>query len=154
MLGAPGDADRILAVVLDEDAKACILAQAIAGIVFVLRRLAEHFSPSSSSSLPGRELTTQAFERQLRLFFGSEQRRTILDRVERSHLWGNCFAKPEILNLIMEAIDVDMAHDDSGRSSPVLKLEDDVVDPVAWVNEQRPARNLGIPDGLTIMALN
>ena len=137
------DSDRILAV-LDEDAKACILAQAIAGIVFVLRRLV---------GLHGGELTTAAFERQLRLFAGSEQRRTILDRVERSHLWGNCFAKPEILNMIMDAINVDMEQD-SGRSSPVLKLEDDLLDPVAWVNEHHPTRNLGVPEGLTIMALN
>jgi hypothetical protein len=145
------DSDRILAV-LDGEAKGCILTQAIAGMLFILCRLAATYPQGAAHG----ELTAQAFERELRRFARSEQRTSILEKIEKSHLWGNCFAKIELRDLIMEALKTAREETENSEDplSPALELEDDIPDPVAWVNEQRPIRDLGVPEGLTIMALN
>lgn len=56
--------------------------------------------------------------------------------------------------MIMDAISVDGPHGSGRSSSSALEPEDDGLDPEMYADEQRPARDLGVPDGLTIIALN
>lgn len=140
------DSDRILAV-LDDDAKSIILAQATAGMVFILRRLADYST----------ELTPAVFERILRTFTTCEKRTVMLQQIEKAPLWSDCFAKAQIGDMIMNAVH-GRAQVDEKSSALVSDVEVEDVDEIAtsamWNDGPHPQRTFGVPDAFTIQVLN
>jgi hypothetical protein len=123
---------------LDEHDKTCLYVQAVAGIVSIFRRL----------SVAGVVLSTAVFARELRLFRESEQRQAMLVMIASSSLLRTCYTKIAIAELVMAAMEQgEAAH---GADAP---KEDLLSDATSWVND-RPCKNMGLPWGFTIMALN
>lgn len=143
------DTQRILAV-LDADARACIFAQAIAGMVYFLRTVAECTSP----------LTKERVDAKLRRFAESEARHTMLEAVEVSPVWTDCFEKAQISNLILKVVtgrsnvaDV-VEKKKEGIAVSVVELGDDLVNEPVFNDGPHLKRDLGVPDVFTIMVLN
>lgn len=152
------DTQRILAV-LDADARACILAQAVAGVVHFLRTVA---ACSSSSSSP---LTKERVDAKLRRFAEGEARRAMLEAVETSPVWTDCFEKAQISELILGAVMMAGGQDDGVAVVPaekegdtaavsVVELGDDLVNEPVFNDGPHLKRDLGVPDVFTIMVLN
>ena len=110
------------------------------------------------------------FSRELQLFAESEQRRTMLNRVvgETSLLNGHCYTQEELVRFVMATTVEDVDDRSSSCSSLqrgyadgsdlyLLRLnavgEDLLSESVAWVSD-RSCKNMGLPWGFTIMALN
>ena len=124
---------------IDEHAKATLLAQAVAGLVMVLRRLC-------SAEL---ELAPGVLSRELRLFTESEERREMLAAIEHSPVLLSCYMKSEIADLMISAIT-----DKHQASLPLTTIgEERLSDGISWVS-YRPCRDMGMPFGFTILALN
>lgn len=146
---------RILAT-MDADAKACIFAQAVAGLVYLLRKVA-------TCSVT---LSPEVFDAKLARFAASEERRVMLDAIEKSPVWSNCFEKAHIGNMIMDAIkgkavagaDVVSAAADKKRGTQVSVVEispkPDMADKQLWDDGPHLQRNFGVPDVFQIMVLN
>lgn len=146
---------RILAT-MDADAKACIFAQAIAGLVHLLRKVA-----TCSSTL-----SPQVFDAKLRRFAESDERRIMLDAIEKSPVWSNCFEKAHIGSMIMDAIsgkpvagaEVVAAAADKKRATEVSVVEviaeQDLVSKQLWDDGPHMQRDFGVPDVFQIMVLN
>lgn len=166
ILSAVFDEDR-RAFVLDEadprilattsaEAKAVVFAQAIAGIVCFLRKVA-----ACSSTL-----SPEVFEAKLQRFARSGERRALLAAVEASPLWTNCFEKAHIGNMIMDAVkgkavagaDAVAAPYHKKGSSPavtVSSVEDEfAVARPRWEDGPQLKRDFGVPDVFTVMVLN
>lgn len=143
------DTQRILAV-LDADARACIFAQAIAGVVSFLRTVAECTSP----------LTKERVEAKLRRFAQSEARHAMLEAVETSPVWTDCFEKAQISSLILKAVAgqsnvagvAEKKEEDASVS--VVELDKDLVNEPVFNDGPHLKRDLGVPDVFTIMVLN
>ncbi|KAF3763358.1 hypothetical protein M406DRAFT_263010, partial [Cryphonectria parasitica EP155] len=132
------DTQRILAA-LDVDSRGCLFAQAIAGIVSVLRPIAACLPPLSEEAVAAR----------LQHFAESDKRRAMLAAVETSPVWSDCFEKAQIGRLIMRAMKKDAA------TATVSVVEvDDIYNEPAFNDGPHPTRNLGVPDVFTILALN
>ncbi|KAL2129011.1 hypothetical protein VTI74DRAFT_8365 [Chaetomium olivicolor] len=130
---------RILAGLDDHD-KSCLYVQAVAGMVLIFRRL-RSAGPVVSPNLLSREL---------QLFTESEERRVVLDKIEHSSLLSNCYSKDSIVELVMAAIE-----EKERRHHETLPLPDGkelLNESVQWVSD-RPCKNMGMPWGFTIMAL-
>lgn len=147
---------RILAT-MDADAKACIFAQAVAGLVYLLRKVA-----TCSCTL-----SREVFDAKLARFAASEERRVMLDAIEKSPVWSNCFEKAHIGNMIMDAINgkrvagegvVSAAADNKKRSTEVSVVEvgagQDLSTKQLWDDGPHLQRNFGVPDVFQIMVLN
>ncbi|KAI3396093.1 hypothetical protein diail_510 [Diaporthe ilicicola] len=146
---------RILAT-MDADAKACIFAQAIAGLVYLLRKIA-----TCSCTL-----SPQVLDAKLRRFAESAERRVMLDAIEKSPVWSNCFEKAHIGNMIMDAIsgkpvagaEVVAAASDKKRGTEVSVIEitgeKDLVEKQLLDDGPHMQRNFGVPDVFQIMVLN
>ncbi|KAL2268792.1 hypothetical protein VTJ83DRAFT_3638 [Remersonia thermophila] len=131
--------DRIAAG-LDDHEKACLFVQAVAGMVLFLRRLAA----------AGVAVSEPILARELQLFAESEQRRALLETVATSPLLRSCYTKAVLVDFLEEAIDDPTTE----NLLPETTMKNDFPsDPEAWVND-RPCKNMGLPWGFTIMALN
>ncbi len=128
-----------IAAGLDDHDKSCLFAQAVAGMVLVFRRL----SMAATVILPG------VFSRELQLFAECEQRRAALDRIGSSSLFSSCYTKPAVVDFLVAAIDEHHIAPATNASGADLLLNDSV----ACVSD-RPCKNMGLPWGFTIMALN
>lgn len=143
------DTQRILAV-LDADARACIFAQAIAGMVHFLRSVAECTSP----------LNKERIDAKLRRFADSEARHVMLEAVETSPVWTDCFEKAQISDLILKAVtgqnNVDVVSEKNKEDTAVsvVELGDDLVNEPVFNDGPHLKRDLGVPDVFTIMVLN
>lgn len=143
------DTQRILAV-LDADARACIFAQAIAGMLHFLRTVAECTSP----------LTQERIDAKLRRFAQSEARHTMLEAIENSHVWTDCFEKAQISNLILKEITGQnkvatvVEKKDEASTVSVVELGNDLVNEPIFNDGPHLKRDLGVPDVFTIMVLN
>lgn len=149
VLNDSSDTQRILAV-LDADARACLFAQAIAGMVYFLRMVAECTSP----------LTPERIEAKLRRFEEGEARKAMLEAVETSPVWTDCFEKAQIGELILEVVTgrkgvatVD-EHKDEDTAVSVVEINDDLVNEPVFNDGPHLTRDLGVPDVFTIMVLN
>lgn len=148
---------RILAGLDDHD-KATLYVQAVAGMVLILKRLAGH------------ELTEGLLSRELRVFEESQERQTVLERIDHSHFFTDCYTKAAIVDSVVETIETSgSSGSDSGQQSPAVEenkrfaydnhhlaganLDATGSDLSAWENE-RPCKNMGLPWGFTIMTLN
>ncbi len=132
---------RILAGLDDHD-KSCLYLQAVAGMVLIFQRL------RSASTL----LSSGLLSRELQLFAESEQRSAVLDKIGGSSLFSSCYTKTAIVDFVLAAVEErEVAHHDSlSLNSTGADL---LSDSVAWVSD-RPCKNMGMPWGFTIMALN
>ncbi|KAK0610074.1 hypothetical protein B0T17DRAFT_621351 [Bombardia bombarda] len=132
---------RILAGLNDHD-KSCLFLQAVAGMAMIFQRL------TSASS----ELSRRIFSRELQLFAESEERRNMLEKISSSRLLSSCYTKSEVVSFVTKIIeDRESGHHDN---VPLNEAgEDFTSDGVTWVGN-RPLKNMGLPWGFTIMALN
>ncbi|KUI60180.1 hypothetical protein VP1G_07408 [Cytospora mali] len=150
------EADPRILANMDADAKACVFAQAIAGIVYFLRKVA-----TCSCTL-----SPEVFEAKLKHFAESEERKTMLKAIETSPVWSNCFEKANIGNMIMDAVngkavagaDVVTPYNKKEGDRPTVSVmpvdEDDIVSKQVWEDGQQLQRTFGVPDVFTIMVLN
>ncbi|KAK4154096.1 hypothetical protein C8A00DRAFT_33121 [Chaetomidium leptoderma] len=127
---------------LDDHDKSCLYVQAVAGMVLIFRRL----------RLAGTVVSAGLFSRELQLFAESERRRAVLDKVGGSSLFSSCYTKNAIVDFVMAAIDEPKVKHHDGL--PLTTTGEELLsDSVAWVSD-RPCKNMGVPWGFTIMALN
>jgi hypothetical protein len=127
---------------LDDHDKSCLFVQAVAGMVLIFQRL----------SMASTVLSASVFSRELQLFAESEQRRAALDKIGGSALFSSCYTKSAVVDFLMAAIDEQAGghHDSLPLNTAGAEL---LSDSVAWVSD-RPCKNMGLPWGFTIMALN
>ncbi|ROV88188.1 hypothetical protein VSDG_09262 [Cytospora chrysosperma] len=154
------EADPRILASMDAGAKACVFAQAIAGIVYFLRKVA-----TCSCTL-----SPEVFEAKLQRFAASEERTRMLEAIEKSPVWTNCFEKAHIGNMIMDAVSgkpvagADVVAGPSSRKAggsqatvsvtQVVEGDDEVAGKQLWDEAQHIQRNFGVPDVFTIMVLN
>jgi hypothetical protein len=127
---------------LDDHDKSCLFLQAVAGMVLVFRRL----------GLAGGVVSAGMLSRELQLFAECEKRRAVLEKIGASHVFSTCYTKSSVVDFVMTAID----ERENGRhdSLPSDTAAADLLnDSAAWVSD-RPCKNMGLPWGFTIMALN
>lgn len=115
-----------------------ILAQAIAAIAMVFQRLEN----------TGRVVTLGLLNRETQFFAESEQRTRMLNAIEKSHLFEQCYMQSQIADMILGA----MKAEDASISKSFGDDSLDVMISSATICE-RP-ENMGLPWGFTIMALN
>ncbi|EFQ30421.1 uncharacterized protein GLRG_05565 [Colletotrichum graminicola M1.001] len=123
---------------LDDAAKAHMLAQAVAGTVAFFRRLA-----SSHRRGP---VTQAGFDREVRRFAECGLRSAMIRKIDESRLFGRCYTKSQIADLILDAVEGNV-------SDAEFASEDEYQNAIGWATEL-PARNMGLPWGFTIMAIN
>ncbi|KAJ4317406.1 hypothetical protein N0V84_007383 [Fusarium piperis] len=120
--------------------KARILAQAIATFTILFQRLAE----------TGEKVTYGVLNREAQLFAESEQRTMMQDAIEGNPIFEDCQRKSDIADAILTAMDAD-----ESPASPQLVAADDKIDftfsPGAALEH---SKNMGVPWGFTVMALN
>lgn len=169
------ETQRILAV-MDADARACLFAQAIAGILIFLRavlKVAEgggggDGNHSMTTTTMG--LTKERVEAKLRAFAEGEERKAMLQSIEMSPVWSDCFEKAQIGTMIMQAVcgssaraaaaaeeeDLPMvaARKADDAKVEVVEVNVDFVSEPAFNDGPHLKRNLGVPDVFTIMVLN
>ncbi|TDZ60918.1 hypothetical protein CTRI78_v004620 [Colletotrichum trifolii] len=123
---------------LDDVTKAHILAQAVAGMVAFFRKLAAHHEHNP--------VTASSFDRDVQHFAECQLRSAMIRKIEDSRIFGRCYTKSQIADLIMDAVEgkVDDAE---------FTTEDEYQNAIGWATEL-PARNMGLPWGFSIMALN
>lgn len=128
---------------IDGQAKAILLAQAVAGLICTFRRLVRRG-----------EISQGVLSGELQLFSESEERRRMLEVVERSHLFGYCLSRGQVGELILTA--VESGGEGMGMLPSTTVGEDDVFVRCGGVEKigGRPYQDLGLPWGFTIMAIN
>lgn len=154
--------DSDLAESLDEHDRTCLYVQAVAGMVAVFRRLLNK---------RGREMTEGVLEGEVRVFAGSEERREILDKIAgKKELFSCCYTRGHVVEVVLEVVegrddeeeeeDEEVAVEEVSWGSDVRGVfasggvrEKFSSDTAAWEGE-RPCKNMGLPWGFTIMALN
>lgn len=143
------DTSSALLATLSADARACILAQAIAGIVAFLRSVA-----LSSPQPP----TAESVAAKLRRFEAGEERTRLLAAVEAWPGWGDCFEKAQIGGIIMQAVGMDavaeVAEKFGAGAVSVLEGEQSAEAPDLFDDGPHFKSELGVPGQFTIMALN
>lgn len=145
MLPSPSSAPLLAA--LPADARAPLFAQAIAGIVAFLGAMATCPSPA----------TAERVAVKLERFAAGADRRRILDAVEGSPVWGDCFEKAQIGRMIMAAVGVseDSKKKVVGSEVSVVEVDEAASEaPALWHDGPHLRRELGVPDQFTIMVLN
>lgn len=148
----PSPSSASLLAALPADARAPLFAQAIAGIVSFLGTLAATAGPKGCAA------TTERVAAALERFAQGEARRMMLDAVEGSAVWGDCFEKAQIGRMIMAATGVAEAAQEE-KLQPTAGVSVVEVDafaeaPALWHDGPHLMREMGVPDQFTIMALN
>jgi hypothetical protein len=123
---------------LDETTNARMLAQAITGMIILF----QGFSNQT-------EITPRLFDEELERFAESERRSQAMNKIQASNLFVRCYVRSQILGLI-----IDTAGEKESRAvMPVVASDEDYQSVISWATEL-PPRNMGLPWGFTIMALN
>ncbi|KAL2760975.1 hypothetical protein ACRALDRAFT_2024847 [Sodiomyces alcalophilus JCM 7366] len=123
---------------LDDATKARVLAQVVAGTVAVLERTTDF----------GRPADAERFRAEVRRFAESGHRGRLVETIEGSRVFGRCYASQQIRDVIVRA--ADDRHDSEGSAG---WLEEEGESAIGWATEL-PSRNMGLPWGFTILALN
>ncbi|TKW50471.1 hypothetical protein CTA1_5526 [Colletotrichum tanaceti] len=123
---------------LDDATKAHMLAQAVAGTVAFFRELASHHRRGP--------VTQAGFDREVRRFAGCELRSAMIRTIAESRLFGRCYTKSQIADLIAAAVEGKV-------NGAEFASEDEYQNAIGWATEL-PARNMGLPWGFSIMAIN
>lgn len=121
---------------LDDTARARVLAQAIAGIVTVLELIVSTH----------KTIDADLVRAEIRRFGQSSHRQRIAETMEGSHIFGRCYDRSQIAALILGAVK-------DGEAAETNALADDEQAALGWASEL-PSRNMGVPGGFTILALN
>ncbi|KZL80127.1 hypothetical protein CI238_05431 [Colletotrichum incanum] len=122
---------------LDDVTKAHMLAQAVAGMVAFFQKLTSHHHGP---------VTQASFDREVHRFAECELRSAMIRKIEESRLFGRCYTKSQIADLIMSVVE--------GKVNDAeFTSEDEYQNAIGWATEL-PARNMGLPWGFSIMALN
>ncbi|KAH7627982.1 hypothetical protein B0T09DRAFT_345604 [Sordaria sp. MPI-SDFR-AT-0083] len=113
-------------------------------------------SGNSNSSSGGDSMMTCLLSRELQLFADSEQRKTMLHRIGKTTLLSHCYTKDELVRFVVATLEdrgvLGQRHEDGGL--PLNAVGEDLLsENVAWVSD-RSCKNMGLPWGFTIMALN
>lgn len=126
---------------IDGHSKAVLLAQAVAGLIAIVRRLSGNG-----------EISQGVVSRELQLYSESEERRRMLEAVEGSHLFGYCLSKREVCELIVAAVE----GEDRKAMLPRTTLGEDDIFARCGVEKVggRMCQDMGLPWGFTIMAIN
>ncbi|KAL8420739.1 hypothetical protein RB594_003514 [Gaeumannomyces avenae] len=139
---------------LEPEARARLLAQAVAGVVSILHRLAlaVEFQQQQQSGEPA-EVTPAVLGRELLHFADAPARRRVLDRLDHCGgvFGGACLMKRDIAAVILAAVSCGDVHFQPPTHTP--SFDDYASDGFGW-SEARPASDMGVPFGFTIMALN
>ncbi|EJT82532.1 hypothetical protein GGTG_02505 [Gaeumannomyces tritici R3-111a-1] len=139
---------------LEPEARARLLAQAVAGVVSILHRLAlaVEFHQQQQSGEPA-EVTPAVLGRELLHFADAPARRRVLDRLDHCGgvFGGACLMKRDIAAVILAAVSCGDVHFQPPTHTP--SFDDYASDGFGW-SEARPASDMGVPFGFTIMALN
>ncbi|KAK4223206.1 hypothetical protein QBC38DRAFT_447576 [Podospora fimiseda] len=135
---------------LDDHDKACLYMQAIAGMVLIFERL-------KTAEV---ELSASLLARKLRLFAESKQRQVVLDTIAGSHCFSESYTRSDVVEFLVnavqkaqEAVD-EFSFGRSGRNSPEVEEVSLVLGDSWGGSGERPCKNMGLPWGFTIMALN
>ncbi|KAL8369608.1 hypothetical protein RB595_000101 [Gaeumannomyces hyphopodioides] len=139
---------------LEPEARARLLAQAVAGVVSILHRLALVVEFQQQQSGAPAEVTAAVLGRELLHFADAPARRRVLDRLEHhcgGVFGGACLMKRDIAAVILAAVSCGDVHFQSPAHTP--SFDDYASDGFGW-SEARPASDMGVPYGFTIMALN
>ncbi|KAM0270641.1 hypothetical protein ACHAQH_009357 [Verticillium albo-atrum] len=121
---------------LNGPAKARLLARAVAAIVAVFDHL----------SIYRGEITQETFDHHVQQFAKSDQCRRIISKIEESRVFSRCYAKSQLADVICQAVE-------DGVDTASLGLGEDDQAAIEWASEL-PSRNMGLPWGFTILALN
>lgn len=131
---------------LEEPEKALMLAQAICATVVLYCRLND----------AEKDICGSLLAKELQLFTEGDQLRTVLEKLEGSHVFGQCFMKAQIEDAMVDAVmaarkdDVDLPSTELGVDS-VYAIG---VGAMGGVESEAKKWNMGLPWGFTIMALN
>jgi hypothetical protein len=121
---------------LDGLSRAHVLAQAIAGLVTILENVAA----------TGRQVNAAVVNEVISHFAESEHRRRIAEMIEGSRVFARCYDRSQITDLVLRAVE-------DKEASKWESLADDEQAAIGWASEL-PSRNMGLPWGFTILALN
>lgn len=124
---------------LSSKQKARILAQAIAAFTVIFQRLA----------LTGEKVNYGVLNREAQLFTESDQRALIQSLIEGDSIFESCTKKSDIAEAILAAIDAD---EDAATPQPVAA--DDKHDFMFSPSAALEHKNMGVPWGFSIMAIN
>ncbi|KAF4453269.1 hypothetical protein F53441_3999 [Fusarium austroafricanum] len=124
---------------LSSKQKARILAQAIAAFTVIFQRLAQ----------TGEKVNYGVLNREAQLFTESDQRELIQSLIEGDDVFENCQKKDDIAEAIIIAIDAD---EDAATPQPVAA--DDKQDFTFSPSAAQEHKNMGVPWGFSIMAIN
>lgn len=84
----------------------------------------------------------------------------MLEAIENSHVWTDCFEKAQISNLILKEITGQnkvatvVEKKDEASTVSVVELGNDLVNEPVFNDGPHLKRDLGVPDVFTIMVLN
>jgi len=131
--------------------RACMLTQALAGVVMFFHKLAEsqwlHRDP-----VP--RLTGHIVDRELSGIRSGKERKAMLEAIEDSRIFTQCHLATEVSDLILRAVGQDEKSDMSNRA---FMIEDDselAEISLSFVNDHPGPDAVVLPNGMTILALN
>lgn len=140
---------------LEPSARARLLAQAVAGIVSILHRLALLVDFHNQQQQERAEVTPAVLARELLYFAESPARVRVLDRLGHhcggGVFGGACLMKRDLAAVILAAVSCGDVHFQPPAHTPCF--DDYASDGFGW-SEARPASDMGVPYGFTIMVLN
>jgi hypothetical protein len=138
--------------------RACILAQALAGITLFLDKLADEVWPTRSASFGG--LRESTVENRLREIKTGSERKAVLETIEASPVFSACRLVTEVGDLILRAVEgaeIDTrGHFGAGVGGKGIVVEDDSEleeISLSFVNDKGP-NDIVLPNGLRILQLN
>ncbi|CAI4215585.1 unnamed protein product [Parascedosporium putredinis] len=141
--------DAPLLANLTPDLKASLLAQAVAGLVLLFRRLADVLAAEDDVPF----LTHDLFARELDAFRHSPERIAALTAIEASSLFSHgCRSRAQVARLVSRV--VERAADEQELSDMLedAGVTEDAAGSLGWTVE-RP-RNMGLPWGFSILPVN
>ncbi|KAJ2894143.1 hypothetical protein MKZ38_007908 [Zalerion maritima] len=135
---APEEHTEILSC-LEESEKALLLAQAVCAIIVVFARLDD----------AGKEICPGLLSTELQLFTEGDQLKTLMVKLENCHIWGKCYMKTQLEDAMLDAVEA--ARRDN-IDLPDVNLGVDAQYGIQL--SETNARNMGLPCGFHIMAIN
>lgn len=136
---------------MSDHEKLSLFLQSVTGMAMVF----QHFS------LSGANMTPSALERELEIFSDEDERHEMLEKVAASRFLKTCYDKKDLVASLMKIVEDEDEDDNSSlenhnhnmvsswaASKQTISTETD-----EW-DSSRPCKNMGLPWGFTILALN
>ncbi|KAL2263199.1 hypothetical protein VTK26DRAFT_7773 [Humicola hyalothermophila] len=137
-----------------EHDRTVLYLQAVAGMVAVFRCL---YKATASGAA---DLSADLFARQLRLFAEGEQRRVVLDGIAaRRDLFSCSYTSNHLVEAVSAVVEGREAEEEeeergNGMRRQFWGVTEEISSDIAAWDGDRPCKNMGLPWGFTIMALN